>query len=139
VARAVSDNPLVSMFWSPNNVGGNPASDLDKWYPGDDTVDLVGIDCYPQSLNQTFEWCYKDFYDRFAAAERKPFVIGETGTNAKLRETWLKELVNQNSSEYPNYISMSWFEYLKQETDFRLVMADKSIVEQTKEILGLRH
>ena len=139
VAKAVSDNPLVSMFWSPNNLGGNPASDLDEWYPGDDTVDLVGIDCYPQFTNQTFEWCYKDFYDRFAAGKQKPFAIGETGADTELKDNWAKELVGQSRAEYPNYISMSWFEYLKQGVDFRLVMGDEETLEQTKETLGLSH
>lgn len=32
------------MFWSPNNLGGGPADSLDEWYPGDEYVDLVGID-----------------------------------------------------------------------------------------------
>ncbi|KAN0112487.1 glycoside hydrolase family 26 protein [Hyaloscypha variabilis] len=139
VAKAVADNPLVKMFWSPNNLGGNPASDLDEWYPGDDIVDLVGIDCYPQFTNQTFEWCYQDFYDRFSAGKQKPFAIGETGADAELKENWLKQLVNQNNADYPNYISMSWFEYLKQGVDFRVVVGNQTVLEQTKETLGLSH
>jgi beta-mannanase len=135
----VADNPLVKMFWSPNNLGGNPASDLDEWYPGDDIVDLVGIDCYPQFTNQTFEWCYQDFYDRFSAGKQKPFAIGETGGDAELKENWLKQLVNQNNADYPNYISMSWFEYLKQGVDFRVVVGNQTVLEQTKETLGLSH
>jgi hypothetical protein len=121
VVKAVSDNPLVSMFWSPNNLGGNPASDLDEWYPGDDTVDLVGINCYPQFTKQ------------------KPFAIGETGADAELKDNWAKELVGQSRAEYANYVSMSWFEYLKQGVDFRLVMGDEKTLEQTKETLGLSH
>ena len=93
---------LSAMFWSPNNLGGGPASSLDEWYPGDDTVDLVGIDCYPQFTNQTFAWCYKDFYDRFYAGKRKPFANGETGADADLKEWWLKELVSHYEDEYPD-------------------------------------
>jgi len=137
IANAVSDNPLVWMFWSPNNLGGNPASELDQWYPGDDVVDLVGIDCYPQFTNQTFEWCYKDFYDRFSAAKQKPFAIGETGADAELKDEWIKELVGQSRADYPNYISMSWFEYLKQGVDYRLVMGDEETLKQTKKTVGL--
>lgn len=136
VANAVSDNPRVHMFWSPNNLGGGPASSLDEWFPGDDYVDLVGIDCYPQQENQTFEWCYKDFYERFSVGHGKPFAIGETGANPELKEHWLKELVGQPMNEYPNYISMSWFEYNKG-VDFRLVMANETILDETKKTLGL--
>ena len=131
------------MYWSPNNLGGHSASNLDEWYPGDDVVDLVGIDCYPQSTNETFDWCYGDFYDHFAAAKGKPFAIGETGANAELKDGWLKELVSQSRAEYPHYISTTWFEYLKADVgqpdvDFRVVMADQQELERTKETLGLR-
>ena len=136
VAKAVARNPLVSMFWSPNNIGNGSAEVLDQWYPGDETVDIVGIDCYPQSTVQTFEYLYKDFYERFAAGKGKPFAIGETGANATYKEWWLKELVNQRRADYPHYISMSWFEYLK-EADFRLVEAGQNILDETKMTLGL--
>ncbi|PMD12019.1 glycoside hydrolase family 26 protein [Hyaloscypha hepaticicola] len=139
VAKAVSDNPLVMMFWSPNNLGGSPASDLDEWYPGDDIVNLVGIDCYPQETNQTFEYCYKDYYDRFSASKQKPFAIGETGADAELKENWVKQLVSQSKVDYPNYVSISWIEYLKQGVDFRLLMGDEETLEQTKETLVPSH
>ena len=127
---------MVHMFWSPNNLGGGPASTLDEWWPGDSKVDLVGIDCYPQAFNQTFEWCYKDFYDRFSTDKHKPFAIGETGASGDLKEPWLQELVSQRREEYPNYISMAWFEYNKG-VDFRLVMGNKTTLEETKATLGL--
>lgn len=127
---------MVLMFWSPNNLGGGPASSLDEWYPGDDVVDLVGIDCYPQSLNETFEWCYRNFYNHFSAAKNKPFAIGETGASGDLKEHWLTELVSQNREQYSQYISTAWFEYNKS-TDFQLVMGNKSVLEETREILGL--
>lgn len=138
VAKAVANNPLVLMFWSPNNIGNGSAEVLDEWYPGDGSVDLVGIDCYPQSTEQTFEYLYKNFYDRFAAGKNKPFAIGETGTNAKFKEWWLTELVTQRRAEYPNFISMSWFEYLKGD-DFRLVEAGNDVLAKTRKILGLDH
>lgn len=136
MAKAVSDNPRVLMFWSPNNLGGHPASVLDEWYPNNDSVDLVGIDCYPQNSNQSFEYCYKDFYDRFSTGKQKPFAIGETGADATFKEDWLKQLVSQSNKEYPKYISTTWFEYDKEE-DFRIVMVDEKVLQQTKKNLYL--
>ncbi|KAK4075555.1 CAZyme family GH26 [Trichoderma harzianum] len=138
VAEAVADNPLVQMFWSPNNIGNGSADVLDPWYPGDETVDLVGIDCYPNAEYQDFEYMYKNFYDRYSAGKNKPFAIGETGANATYKEWWLSQLVGQSRHEYPNYVSMSWFEYLKGD-DFRLVMAGKRVLEETKRALALDH
>jgi beta-mannanase len=127
---------MVSMFWSPNNLGGDSAETLDEWYPGDDIVDIVGTDCYPQARNQTFRWCYKEFYDRFLTGKDKLFAIGETGASGDLKEHWLRELVTQRKEEYPNYVSMAWFEYNK-EVDFRLVMGNRSTLEDRRKILEL--
>jgi hypothetical protein len=68
---------------------------------------------------------------------QKPFAIGETGADTEAKDNWLKELVSQSRAEYPNYISMSWFEYLKQGVDFRLVMGDEITLEKTKKSLRL--
>ena len=132
----MSDNDKVSMFWSPNNIGNGAADVLDQWYPGDASVDIVGIDCYPQSTSQTFDYLYKNFYDRFSAGKNKPFAIGETGANSTMKEAWLTQLVSQRRTDYPNYIAMNWFEYLK-EADFRLVETDQETLDQTRKTLGL--
>lgn len=97
---------------------------------------LTLLQCYPQAANQTFEWCYKNFYDRFSTGKNKPFAIAETGAFGDLREPWLKELVGQSKEDYPNYCSVSWFEYDKG-VDFRLVMGNNTILADTKRELGL--
>lgn len=79
------------------------------------------------------------FYDRFSRNKNKPFAIGETGADADLKEIWIKQLASQSRIDYPNYISISWFEYLKQGVDFRLVEGNEEILKQTKETLGLGH
>ena len=129
VASAVSNNSNVLMFWSPNSIGDSDASVLDEWYPGDDVVDLVGIDCYP-SGSQQFGDCYSNFYQYYSANKEIPFAIGETGAAEDYKENWLSQLVGQSTGDYPNYISMSWFEYDKGD-DFRLVEAGEDILKQT--------
>jgi hypothetical protein len=123
VAAAVKDNPKVKMYWSPNRVGN--VADLAPWWPGQDNVDIVGIDCYPQSgedIESLFDICYRDFYDSYSTNQgNKPFAIGETGAGPDQKEAWLTQLVSQDMSKYPNYVATSWFEYNK-ETDFRIVM-----------------
>ena len=123
------------MFWSPNNVGENQdASVLNQWFPGSAYVDIVGIDCYPSSSSTTFAACYSSFYTEFSAAYGKPFAIGETGADSSFKEAWLKQLVSQSASTYPNYIAASWFEYDK-ETDFRIVMTDSTTLAETQSTL----
>ena len=134
---ACKDNDKVACFWSPNQAG-NPASDLASWWPGEEFVDLVGIDCYPTKDDDTssgalFDKLYGGFYDAFSKPYGLPFAIGETGANAEKKEAWLKTLVGQKE-KYPNYVSMSWFEYDK-EADFRIVETDEGTLGQTKETL----
>ena len=117
VAAAVADNDKISMFWSPNQVSDAQSLVSDGWWPGPDTVDIVGIDIYPRS-HQTFAEIYQDFHDTFAKAFNKPFVIGETGysTSSDSDKTyWLEQLSSAEAlSSCPNYAGFSWFEYNKE-------------------------
>lgn len=131
------NNEHVKCFWSPNQAGS--MSDLEPYWPGPDYVDLVGIDCYPKSSDDTsgnalFAKLYGDFYNTYSAPYGKPFAIGETGAGTGQKEGWLKQLVSQDKTKYPNYVSMSWFEFDK-EADFRIVMTDDSTLQQTKDML----
>ncbi|KAF1969331.1 glycoside hydrolase, partial [Bimuria novae-zelandiae CBS 107.79] len=134
---ACRDNPLVSCFWSPNQ---DSTANIEPWWPGDDYVDLVGIDCYPRSKDGTpnsamFDKLYGGFYDKFSKPYNLPFAIGETGAGSGQKEPWLETLVSADTkAKYPNYVSMSWFEFDK-EADFRIVMTDEGTLGKTKEIL----
>ncbi|CAF9932347.1 MAG: hypothetical protein HETSPECPRED_008335 [Heterodermia speciosa] len=134
IAAAVADNSKVSMFWSPNNVGGDSAS-LNAWWPGPETVDIVGIDIYPTS-RVSFADAYKGFHDTFAKAYDKPFVIGETAYSSSSDEDktyWLQQLSSPEAkSSCPNYAGFSWFEYNK-EQDFYVASHGEGIA---KSVLG---
>ena len=132
VADAVKDNDLVSMYWSPNNAGGDSAA-LDAWWPGPETVDVVGIDVYPKS-EVSFEDAYKGFHDRFSKPYGIPFVIGETGAGSEeAKRQWLEQLSGaQAKSSCENYKGFSWFEYNK-EAYFYVASHG---VDIAKEVLG---
>jgi hypothetical protein len=130
-------NANVKCFWSPNQAGS--MKDLEPWWPGPEFIDIVGIDCYPRAGDSTegnalFERLYGSFYDTFSKPYDLPFAIGETGAGNGQKEGWLKQLVSQDRSKYPNYVSMSWFEFDK-EADFRIVMTDDATLQKTKDIL----
>jgi len=97
--------PNVAMVWSPNFV---PDQDLDRYYPGDEYVDWVGINGYadyyfvgnPQ--NDSLKWVQQNFhqgrhanpllkfqkiYEEYAA--RKPVMISETGVAWANRNPYL--------------------------------------------------
>ncbi|KAJ3826858.1 glycoside hydrolase family 26 protein [Lentinula raphanica] len=133
IAEAVKDNPKIKMFWCPNWAD---ASSLEQWFPKDaSTVDIVGMDAYPQS-QQSFDDVYGSFYDAFAKKNNIPFAIGETGPGKgddSLKEYWLKQIAEVDvQDKYPLYIAGCWFEYYKG-FDFRIIMdQSSSIVAESK-------
>lgn len=133
------NNPMVKCFWSPNRAS-DVQKDIDPFWPGREFVDIVGIDCYPTSEESTanprmFDRCYKSFYDTYSGPYGLPFAIGETGAGNGRKLDWLKQLVSQEThTKYPNYVSMSWFEFDK-EADFRVVVTDQKTLQETKNIL----
>lgn len=133
----------MKCFWSPNR--NDDGKQLGQYWPGKDYVDIVGIDCYPgkdedPSTIALFDKMYGNFYNTYSKAHNLPFAIGETGAAAGKKEAWLKTLVSKEvKAKYPNYVSMSWFEFNKREnggvTDFRVVMTDEKTLAQTKQTL----
>jgi hypothetical protein len=130
-------NAKVKCFWSPNQAA---AKDLTQWWPGKEYVDIVGIDCYPRAGEDTtkiamFDKLYGDFYNTYSKANNLPFAIGETGAGNGQKDGWLKTLISTEvKAKYPNYVSMSWFEFDK-EADFRVVMTSASTLTNTKKTL----
>jgi len=97
-----------------------------NWWPGPDTVDIVGIDCYPKdnevAASTAFSTCYDAFYIAYAAKYNIPFAIGETGyAGSAGAQTWLAQLVSQNMCQYPLFIAASWFEYNQVGGNFLIV------------------
>jgi hypothetical protein len=73
-------------------------------------------DHYPSSQQLNFTEIYGSFYDTYAKAYGLPFAIGETGSTGDVatREAWLKAIINPDNDElsnYPLYMSATWFEY----------------------------
>jgi beta-mannanase len=122
------------MWWSPNvDTSTTPVA---PYWPGASYVDIVGIDCYPNTTPlsaSAFQNCYDKFYQTYAAANNLPFAIGETGYGPD-NAAWVSQLVNQDMCKYPNYIAASWFEYNK-EQNFLIVEGSSSILSQTQNLL----
>lgn len=136
IHAAVSKNPKIKMWWSPNVDTSN--APVAPYWPGASYVDIVGVDCYPSSnplSPSAFESCYENFYKTYSAANNISFAIGETGyAGSSGNAAWISQLVNQDMCKYPNYISASWFEYNK-EADFLIVEGSSSILSSAQQLL----
>lgn len=82
--------PNVIMVWAPNAI---PTSNLDKYYPGDDVVDWVGISLYVTryyddrlsrpAWQDNPIWLIDPFYKKYAS--RKPLCLVECGVTRRSR------------------------------------------------------
>lgn len=106
--------PNVVMCWAPNDW---PHNSSDKYYPGDDAVDWVGVSCYPPYTSNTkskhnmkFSDKTKEIYDKYSG--RKPVYLAEGApiqniefqnspsvTNVAAKET--KEFYDEVARRYP--------------------------------------
>ena len=110
------------------------------YWPGASYVDIVGIDCYPDSTadlpSNQFATCYSSFYQTYAEANNIPFAIGETAYSGPSgNDAWLAQLIGQDMCDYPLYIAASWFEYNQGSTDFLIVEGSAALLAQTKSLL----
>ncbi len=110
VCRASAPN--ITVMWSPLGDEG-----MEKYYPGDDYVDLVGLTVFGlQAWDQakyghdrTFDEIFGPRYER-AAAYGKPVVVAELGYVGK--EDYVKaweNSVRQEKPEYPNLVGVVYF------------------------------
>jgi hypothetical protein len=107
VARVMREEaPNVAMVWSPNYVGDDYP--VDAYYPGDESVDWVGINAYqepyftgnPAALQKDADIFYQGkrtnpldklraIYDTYSV--RKPIMISETGFGWANRNPYVEE------------------------------------------------
>lgn len=130
VANTV-DRSRVKMFWSavPPYKAGDSVDTIDAmWFPGDEYVDIVGLDAYGEVINGeqvTFDFHMKDFCAKYP---KIPVALAETGWinggSADQKQYWLKQVSSADTMKTcPQYIGFSWFEYDK-DGDYRIVMGD---------------
>ncbi|GAA5965357.1 hypothetical protein JCM21900_006010 [Sporobolomyces salmonicolor] len=118
VAAAVADNDLVKMFFTPN-----VASSLDDYLahmPNDtSTIDYIGIGTYyyPKDSSPNFTDTMQGLYDQYCKDGTIKFPSNGI-TNERL--AWLAQITSEaTSAAMPNFVGVSWFNYLKSE-DYRL-------------------
>lgn len=115
----------VRWVWSPD-AGDHPGTALRDWYPGDDYVDVVGIDGY--NWGTTLPWSRwaspAEIFDAVVATvralTRKPMMITEvacTGVGGD-KAQWIAEFVAWVDAQR-DIEAFIWFEHDK-ETDWRV-------------------
>lgn len=106
------DMPDVKVMWSPKGLDG-----LEKYYPGDDYVDLVGLSVFglqpydkrAYGEERTFQEALQPGYDR-VKRYRKPIVVAELGYEGdpKYMKPWI-ETVTKKDAKFPGLEEVVYF------------------------------
>lgn len=127
IANACHGIPNCYMFWCPEWTDPQHQDVFNNWWPGEQYVDIVGLDYYPrpEAVNDGFAAAYGPFYQQWVAPYGKPLLLGEVGTSSSdlgVKDAWLKELTMGDFSEFPLYQGAMWFEYDKKGTNFYIAL-----------------
>jgi hypothetical protein len=111
----------VGWVWGPNwdSVPNQPWNDMDKYYPGDDYVDWIGISGY-FGRSQSPQLLYDSFYARYAP--HKPLMIAETGAlerGGRVKADWI-EALHQWVAQHPAVKATVWFDTVTGPDDWRI-------------------
>lgn len=137
-----ADNVLF--VWSPNtnSVPDTPENAISVYFPGDDYVDIIGIDGYNWGTSQSWSH-WNSFYDTFAKSYKtctslstKPIIIAETGSSEKGgdKAAWIKDTFNTIYNDFPRIKGLVWFN-INKETDWRIESSIASL-ESFKSIVA---
>ncbi len=125
----------VSWMWCINadNVPYTNIENARIYYPGDDVVDLVGIDGVNFGASQadskwrSFKEIFTPAYAFLAKAYGKPLVIAETASSevGGNKSQWISEMFGSLSTTFPKVQELIWFS-INKETDWRINSSENS-------------
>ncbi|TPG37453.1 endoglucanase [Mycobacterium hodleri] len=129
--------------WSPG-AGLTAGEPLERWYPGDDYVDVIGIDGYNWGTCQDWSaWADPaalfdaSFAEIRAVAPNKPVVITEVACAEAggSKPAWIAALVDYLTAQ-PEVSGFIWFDHDK-ETDWRIESSSASAAAMATALRGI--
>lgn len=132
----------VNWMWSINaeNVPTSPISSVNNFYPGNDVVDVVGIDGFNFGTSsggwRSFRQIFSPAYEFLSANYDKPIVISETAS-AEIggnKPAWVTAMANDLPIYFSKVSEVIWFSILK-EADWR-INSSEATLQSFKEILN---
>ena len=110
----------VAWVWSPNARDYPAGNRAERYYPGDDVVDWVGIDAYngvPRRRLDGIGPLIAPLYHRYA--ERKPVMLPEVAASDGdgRRAAWIDGLAAELPQRYPAVKAVVWFDRAEWQID----------------------
>jgi hypothetical protein len=124
VVAQFSNVPNVAFVWAPN-VNQPAGKAMSAWYPGDDAVDWIGLDAYPQSAPAATIMSGTDgmqTFASFAETHHKPLMLAEWATNLPHPDDAAPvNAVFDWAKQHPKAVkALVWFDFSLPPRDFRL-------------------
>ena len=109
------------------------SNSIQKYFPGDEAVDWIGIDGYNWGTSggtflwQDFEEIFGDAYDSIVSMSSRPIMIAETASSEEGgdKSAWIKSAAKALKIRFPAVKKLIWFD-LKKECDWRISSSVKS-------------
>jgi hypothetical protein len=116
----------VRWVWSPNHrsVPATAWNRADRYYPGDDVVDWVGLDGYDRDPARRTS--FTTLFGRAIATlgHGKPVMIAETATDRRAHPgaaaAWIDAARRAITTRYPSVRALVWFDTTKRRHDWRV-------------------
>lgn len=109
-----AENPLFpSVVWSysPNLDGNMPEEKFLQWYPGDERIDLIGLDAYEWGTEEDFVRQTRadlNVLCHFAAQHHKLIALTECGFANVPDPSWWDRVLLQILCDYPLSYALVW-------------------------------
>jgi hypothetical protein len=128
--------PNVKFGFAPNNdsVPNTPENSLDKYYPGDAYVDIVGVDGFNFGDPwETFDEMFSSPLAVLAAYNKPIYIFSMASAEGEKKSAWITDAFTKAIPKYPKVEGWIWFNESKEE-DWRIDSDPKSF-ESFKAIL----
>ena len=123
----------ITWVWSPyvHSYPENPENQIERYFPGDDAVDLIGLDGYNWGTDtdwgrwQSFVELFTDAYQTVTGLSGKDILIAEIASaeGGGDKASWIAEMLARLPSGFPQVRAVVWFDVLK-ECDWRLCSSE---------------
>jgi hypothetical protein len=117
-----ADNVQFELCYNRKTWGkGSTNHTFATFYPGDDYVDIVGIDGFnrPENKWSPFDDIFRDPYEQLVNITDKPIWIQEMASTAVggNKSEWIIDAFDKIATEYPRVESVTWFQEDKVDSD----------------------
>lgn len=117
-----NERGLYNLIWSYSPGAGGVTEEIymERW-PGDDMVDMIGVDCYQYGSSESYAEELKNALDimvEIGAGHGKMLALTETGYEGIPQEDWWTETLYPAISGYPLAYVLTWRNAWDRETHF---------------------